>query len=76
MVHDEDYLSDHKLITYYLTFETPQTVLFRNLKKANWSQFKHILTQKTWENPPRFWSKETIEEETDKLMQDITQLKP
>ena len=34
VVHDEDYLSDHKLITYYLTFETPQTVLFRNLKKG------------------------------------------
>ena len=54
-------------------FETPQTVLFRNLKKANWSQFKHLLSQKSWENPPMFWSKETIEEETDKLMQDITQ---
>ena len=73
MVHDEDYLSDHKLITYYLTFETPQTVLFRNLKKANWALFKHLLSQKTWENPPKFWSKETIEDEADKLMQDITQ---
>ena len=72
VVHDEDYLSDHKLITFNLTFEKPQTVMFRNFRKANWSNFKHLLSQKSWKDPPRFWSKETIEIETDKLMQDIT----
>ena len=47
--------------------------LFRNSKKANWSYFKSLLTQKHWENPPKFWSKETIEEEAEKLLKDIIQ---
>ena len=47
--------------------------MFRNFKKANWFNFKHLLSLKTWEDPPRFWSKETIENKTDNLKQDITQ---
>ena len=72
-VHDEDYLSDHKLISFDLSFDKPLPFLFRNFKKANWSYFKCLLSKKVWENPPKFWSKETIELEDDKLMEDIVQ---
>ena len=46
--------------------------MFRNFKKANWSYFKCLLANKPWENPPKFWSKETIEIEANKLLEDIT----
>ena len=39
----------------------------------NWSYFKTLLSQKTWENPPKFWSKQTIELEATKLVNDIIQ---
>ena len=60
-VHDEDYLSDHRSITFDLSFDKPLPCLFRNFKKANWSYFKCLLSKKVLENPPKFWSKETIE---------------
>ena len=34
-VHEEDYLSDHKLISFNLSFDKPPPGLFRNFKKAN-----------------------------------------
>ena len=73
MVHDEDYLTDHKLITFELSFDKTPPSLFRNYKKANWSYFKALLSHKIWENSPKFWCKETIELEADKLLKDITQ---
>ena len=72
-VHDEDYLSDHKLISYELDFEKEPPKVSRNYKKANWLYFKTLLSQKSLENPPKFWSKETIELEAKKLVNDIIQ---
>ena len=66
-VHDEDYLSDHKLISYELYVHKEPPRVSRSYKKANWSYFKTLLSQKTWENPPKFWSKHTIELESTKL---------
>ena len=74
VVHDEDYRSDHKMISFNLDFNKPPPGLFRNFKKANWSYFKHLLSNKKWDEPPRFWSKETIELEANKLQEDITQI--
>ena len=34
-IHDKDYLSDHKLISFNLSFDKPPPGLFRNFKKAN-----------------------------------------
>ena len=73
MVHDEDYLSDHKLISFDLSFDKPSSKLFRNFKKANWSYFKALLSKKKWVDPPKSWSKETIDLEAEKLHVDITQ---
>merc|ERR1712026_263269 len=73
MVHDTDYLTDHKLITFDLSFDKTPPSLFRNFKMANWSYFKCLLSNKIWENPPKFWFKKTIELEADKLIKDITQ---
>ena len=72
-VHDEDYLSDHKLISFNLNFNKPPCGLVRNFKKADWSNFKCLLAKKKWINPPNSWSKETIIIEADKLQKDITQ---
>ena len=46
---------------------------FRNFKKADWSYFKSLPTNKTSDHPPKVWSKETIELEAEKLLEDITQ---
>ena len=51
-VHDEDYLSDHKLISFNLTFNKPPPGLFRNFKKANWPYFKCLLAKKTGKTHP------------------------
>ena len=42
-VHDENYFSDHKLITYNLNFNKAQTYKSRNYKKANWPSFRKQL---------------------------------
>ena len=73
VVHDEDYFSDHKLITFHIEFNKPPPCFSRNFKKANWSYFKHILKNKTWDDPPELWSKMTIEKEAEKLRRDILQ---
>ena len=44
VVHDEDYFSDHKLITFTLNMEVTPMGRSRNLKTANWVYFKQILT--------------------------------
>ena len=45
-VHDEDYFSDHKLITFTLNMEITPRGKSRNLKTANWVYFKQILNNK------------------------------
>ena len=55
LVHDEDYFSDHKLITFTLNMEVTPIGRSRNLKTANWIYFKHILTNKKWK-ATKFWS--------------------
>ena len=46
LVHDEDYFSDHKLITFTLNMEVTPMGRSRNLKTANWVYFKQMLTNK------------------------------
>ena len=72
-VHDEDYLSDHKMISFNLCFKKPATGMARNFKKVNWTHFKSLLSNKEWDNPPTSWSIETINTEAQKLHDDITQ---
>ena len=72
-MHDEDYLSDHKLISYELDFHKEPPRVSRSYKRANWPYFKTLLTQKSWDNPPKFWSKQIIELEAKKLVDDIIQ---
>ena len=72
VVHDEDYFSDHKMISYNLDTKKPPPIFLRNFKKANWSYFTQLLSNGKWENPPISWSKETIEQEAHKLKEDIT----
>ena len=72
-VQDENYFTDHKLITFNLNFSTQPLGVFRNFKKANWSYFNHLLTKNEWINPPKAWSKLTIEKEAEKLRKDIIQ---
>ena len=71
-VQDENYGSDHKLITFTLNSNSIQTAKFRNYKKANWKYFHTSLAKQKWENPPEYWCKETIDSEVEKLDQDIT----
>ena len=73
-VHDEDYLSDHKLISFLFEFKKPPSGLFRNFKGANWSYFKALLSKKQWIDPPKIWSKVTLDLEAEKLHEDITQV--
>ena len=73
VVQDENYFSDHKLISFYIEFNKPPPCFSRNFKKANWSYFKHILKNKTWDDPPELLSKMTIEKEAEKLRMDILQ---
>ena len=72
-VHDEHYFTDHKLISFNINFKKQPPGVFRNFKKANWSYFKNLLAKQSWENPPKFWSKQTLELEAEKLTKDITQ---
>ena len=58
--HDEDFLSDHKLITFNFNINKGQPLVSRNIKNADWSYFKNFLAKKKWENPPSTWSKRTI----------------
>ena len=73
VVQDKDYFSDHKMISFNIDFNKPPPGLFRNFKKANWPYFKHLLSNKKWDEPPKFWTKETIELEAKKLQENITQ---
>ena len=73
-VQDEDYFSDHKMISFNLEVEKQLPGYFRNFKKANWAYFKHLLSLKEWVEPLRFWSKEIIELEAKKLQEDIIQI--
>ena len=66
LVHDEDYFSDHKLITFTLDMEVTPMGKSRNLKTANWVYFKQIITNKKWK-APTFWSKKIIDLEAMKL---------
>ena len=70
-VHEEDYLTDHKLISFTLDFSKPKPSRSRNFKKANWSYFKSLLAKTKW-TKPRIWSKKTITKEANKLIVDIT----
>ena len=70
-VHDEKSLSDHKLVSFNLSFDKPKARTIRNFKNANWIYFKSILSKKQWSNPPKTWSKETIEIEATKPQDDI-----
>ena len=47
-VQDENYFTDHKLITFNLNFSTQPPGVFRNFKRANWSYFNHLLTKNEW----------------------------
>ena len=69
-VHDKDYFSDHKLITFKFNLNIKISARFRNFKKANWPYFTSLLAKKKWTNPPKTWSKETIETEVEKLNSD------
>ena len=69
IVHDENYFSDHKLISFHLNFKA-QSYKSRNYKKANWSLFKKQLTAVKWKTP-KVWSTKTIETESKKLNDDI-----
>ena len=66
VVHDEDYFSDHKLISFHLDFSKPTPCFSRNFKKANWSYFKHILKNKKWDDP-QISGQMTIEKEAEKF---------
>ena len=46
VVHDEDFLSDHKLITFNLNADKGQPLVGRNFKNADWSYFKNYLAKK------------------------------
>ena len=69
-VHDEDYLTDHKLISFEFDYSKPAPTKSRNFKKANWSYFKSLLANKKWVKP-KVWSRETITKEALKLTEDI-----
>ena len=69
-VHDEDYLTDHKLISFEFDYSKPAPTKSRNFKKANWSYFKSLLANKKWVKP-KVWSRETITKEATKLTEDI-----
>ena len=70
-VHDEDYFTDHKLISFRFDFSKPAPTKSRNFKKANWTYFKSLLAEMKWVNP-KVWSNETVEKEAIKLVEDIT----
>ena len=70
-VHDEDYFSDHKLISFKFDLNIATTAKFRNFKKANWPYFTSLLAATKWVDPPKIWSHEIIETEVDKLSKDI-----
>ena len=70
-VHDQDYLSDHKLISFSLDFNPDGIELTRNFDKANWKRFNSILTKCKVNNKRKIWSKETIELEVKDLMKTI-----
>ena len=59
-VRNENYFSDHKLISSNLNFNKAQTYKSRNYKKANWSFFRKQLTMVKWKSPI-LWSTHTIE---------------
>ena len=72
-VHDEDYFSDHKLISFKFDLNMATSARFRNFKKANWPYFTSLLAKKKWINPPKTWSNETIETEVEKLNSELFQ---
>ena len=71
-VHDETFMSDHKLISFTLNFNGTNPRKFRNYKNANWQYFNALLKKQKWVNPPNLWSKDRIDEEVKKLTSDIT----
>ena len=61
------------MITFSFNYNSQPPGVFRNFKKANWSYFNHLLRKNEWINPPKAWSKITIEKEAEKLVKDIIQ---
>ena len=59
-VHDENYFTNHNLISFSINFKKQPPVVFRNFKKANWSYFKHLLGKKDWEKPTKLLVKKDI----------------
>ena len=66
-VHDEDYLSDHKLISFNLTFDKAKASITRNYNKADWKLFNAKLKRQKWNSKPEYWCKQTINEEVGNL---------
>ena len=74
-VMQDDFLSDHKMIYYDILLPSPREKGLgnRNFKKANWKNFASIMSKKRRTKMPRLWSRETIENEVQDLMRDITE---
>ena len=64
-------MSDHKLITFYITSERQEPVEARNYEKTNWHLFKIILNAKKKDLSPTGWSTDILEKEANKIIEEI-----
>ena len=63
----------HKIISYELDFDKEPPRVYKIIKKLIGLISKACYHKKTWEDPHKFWSKQTIELEAKKLVKDIIQ---